>query len=1257
VPVSSSSAKAGIKSEGPWMASCSYWAPAWPADSQLVSNPQEVHMDQSSGELHWHLDASASGRESGCNDETLERWGIPTERPQVDVTAIIATVPDPVHTHLAITFDRSIDAILQAAADNNYVSSYYWLPWRNRAGALRSAEPVGDFEPGHDSERERQPGLIILKYSPPKTATSDKAAAEGFASESFYYRVIYLFLVAETPTQGIDGFQLRNAFSYEDYLQGILGASRFSKGRNHSTAIIGPLYTGSAASLRRGIESEIGKQRQISSSTPRFQLRGETSTQLAEDILMGHTSAIDYLSFYENGAYDREILLRNIKSSGYDCTRVAFLIEENTAVANANNNLATAAKDDCYRSALKIRYPREISLLRNAQVADDQPSAGGVVSPTPYLHFSLKDYSAQDSVPQFSRENTPLSQEAQLMTIARQLHRFRSEFIVLVASNPLDQIFLAQFLHRACPDARLVFFGGDLLMEREIDNVPFIGAITITPYSLIGLGQQNTALPSPDLPIHIYPESTSVAFYNAASYTFWDASTDAHLPVLKYYRNLFETRADLQHPSLWATAIGSDGYYPLAILSRCASNTPEMLPTLKDGRLVEQDCSESEEIQHRKITNLTVFPSRTWVMLCLLVSLLCLLHFVFLLVADYWSPFTRDLAIADNDQPRRRSMYINIGVAMLFSMAFVVGYPVLALSSVVSVNGYAISGGCVTVGLGILALASTFQKTRPYILPKNIQIDMQRPTALQIAYRRCRSYLLPALNLQSLTTLIGLPLVWAFLCTVERVGDSYDLVGPSFSYRCVNPGSGVSPAVPVLLLLAGWYLWAFFQTWRLRFSDYGRPRLPGADSSGDDLFVSDKDLNKCRSHRDPCLFKNITCLFIVREIIHRFRRTPGNDVHNGLESRADFIIDIFLALVYFVALICFSLFTPFRSLDHFLWNTHRFFRSSPYEFLIGILFFPLVVVALTGWLRIIFIWGALKRGLLERLEEQPIRFSFNRLKRIGWMAMLRQGGLQEQWRDMARSIESMRQILHLSDLKEAELQEVEIKNENLLRQLRSHIDRVDPSGKPGYERTRALETRLAGFCDTLLQRVLLPYWQNQRTGLVNSEDVEELPITARRSRTLTEDRRIPLELQAVPVYPDPNIVVYAEEFLAIRYLSLIRAALANMRYLMIFVSTSFVLAIVAWNSYPFLPRQYINWLFTGLLLFLGSGIVWVFAEMYRDPILSRITETKANELGLDFYIRIFSFGVVPVITWLAYQFPDVGSVIFRFLQPSVEVLK
>jgi hypothetical protein len=72
---------------------------------------------------------------------------------------------------------------------------------------------------------------------------------------------------------------------------------------------------------------------------------------------------------------------------------------------------------------------------------------------------------------------------------------------------------------------------------------------------------------------------------------------------------------------------------------------------------------------------------------------------------------------------------------------------------------------------------------------------------------------------------------------------------------------------------------------------------------------------------------------------------------------------------------------------------------------------------------------------------------------------------------------------------------------------------------------------------------------------------------------------------------------------------------------------------------------------------MGSGVIWVFAQMHRNPILSRITDTRPNELGWDFYFRVISLGAFPVFAWLAYQFPDIGSMISKFLQPGVPVIK
>jgi hypothetical protein len=125
--------------------------------------------------------------------------------------------------------------------------------------------------------------------------------------------------------------------------------------------------------------------------------------------------------------------------------------------------------------------------------------------------------------------------------------------------------------------------------------------------------------------------------------------------------------------------------------------------------------------------------------------------------------------------------------------------------------------------------------------------------------------------------------------------------------------------------------------------------------------------------------------------------------------------------------------------------------------------------------------------------------------------------------------------------------------------------------------------------------------------------------------------------------------------MALRYISFIRAVLANLGYLMMFVSASFVLTIIAWNSYPFQPHQLVDLIFTALLVVLFAVAIWVFAQMSRDPLVSRITRTKPNELGWEFYVRIASFGVIPFFTWLAYQFPEVGGLIYRILQPGLNL--
>jgi hypothetical protein len=183
---------------------------------------------------------------------------------------------------MALEFDRSIDVLTQAAADNGYIESYFWLPWKHALDASKSAQSVSETEAKEDLDRESQPGLLILKKSsstprlnlpenaklasstnnPPVPSASPRGAGHGGSGQLLFHphpsdgdNVIYLFLVGQTPAIGVNGEQLRNALEYAAGLREKYGADLSLKHPDEEADIIGPNNSGSAASLRAGLES------------------------------------------------------------------------------------------------------------------------------------------------------------------------------------------------------------------------------------------------------------------------------------------------------------------------------------------------------------------------------------------------------------------------------------------------------------------------------------------------------------------------------------------------------------------------------------------------------------------------------------------------------------------------------------------------------------------------------------------------------------------------------------------------------------------------------------------------------------------------------------------------------------------------------------------------------------------------------------------------------------------------------------------
>ncbi len=97
-----------------------------------------------------------------CYESGAAKLPAKSVRVRSEVHFAIATVPDPVSTHLSLLFDRIVESTQQAAQDNNYSYDSSWFPWnptdkdyplladQQAAGALQAIE-------------ETQPGVMLFR--------------------------------------------------------------------------------------------------------------------------------------------------------------------------------------------------------------------------------------------------------------------------------------------------------------------------------------------------------------------------------------------------------------------------------------------------------------------------------------------------------------------------------------------------------------------------------------------------------------------------------------------------------------------------------------------------------------------------------------------------------------------------------------------------------------------------------------------------------------------------------------------------------------------------------------------------------------------------------------------------------------------------------------------------------------------------------------------------------------------------------------
>jgi hypothetical protein len=530
--------------EGPWQAAQSFFNSAHSIEGTAVK-PLNTNLESVSETINCAKDGL-------CRSDIRTFFGLSSND---NVEFLLATVPDPLHTRLALFTDSSIQAIQRAVGAAGWTFASQWLPWNDPVDSDEKDPSTRREQREAVRRRENKPGILVFRHKP----------IQGNGNHDFHFekRVLFVFLVGETPTAGVAPVQFQLARAYMKVLRKKLIEGE--KDEQETVRIQGPTFSGSLHSLSELIQAEIkaggengGLARYLVRSGTAMSSRDrEAFTDAAKlpnsDKLTGAAELrYDYYSASASSTEQFRGYLSAVAALKIPPYKAALLAEDETGFGDA---IAGDATNDKIRV---FRYPRDISHLRNAYREVVQ-SAKSDKAPSPDINFSLKDInSGEDSVPVFSTAQTPLSQNAVLQEITRQIRRDGYQIVEVAATNVLDMVFLAQILRRQCPDTRVVISNADLLYAEAARTQALTGMLALSTYPLFDANNKWRGKESP----LIHSDANSEGIYNAVLLLLADSSYPedkvAALGELADYRSQSH-----MHPPLWLLTFDRAGFLPI----------------------------------------------------------------------------------------------------------------------------------------------------------------------------------------------------------------------------------------------------------------------------------------------------------------------------------------------------------------------------------------------------------------------------------------------------------------------------------------------------------------------------------------------------------------------------------------------------------------------------------------------------------------------------------------------------------------------
>lgn len=1197
----------------------------------------------------------------GRSDNPKSTSGSQTQRLPPHIEFIVATLPDPLHTHLNLQFDRAIEAIQQAAQDEGYTYDSSWLPWKPSAEGYSSRSDELAEEKG-TLQRENCPGLVLFR----KSTHLSSAQPSTEKPETYnlpYDEGLFMFLVAEKPTTGLNRIQWDNTLGWIDK-----NGDRSSRGQG--LRVLGPTFSGSVPSMVRAV---IDGSKKYPTTFPNIVLytgtiRGCSAyAQLKEELSTPGLPLVRTADFQENDAIQIDRYFEYLTRRGHALTEVAILSEDETAYGGLPDHPPVDAGPkstcdpgyDATNRPLHLYYPRDISALRSAY---DEQSIFGAPDGSNTLHQVLQPQAARsthqdtDTVATFSGINSALAQEAQMYGLVDSLRTHGIRFVVLRSTSSLDQLFLTRFLHHSYADALIVTMGTDMLFGREVDSTEFRGVVALTSFPLLPRGQDWSAVveKAKRHAHRVFGSNSMEGSYLATRFLIKDPPVDIcqaqfgsepppylHLfkPNIPDYAPpfwAFETShsSDPLTPSTWLAVVGRDGYWPLAVLKEPYKNPhpdPDekspALPLISNLALVQAPApSESTKLSDSRPLSLSV----AWKLVCEWVVFSILVHGF--ACCRGWKYQNLSGLIQFQPAPGNRQLtLITFGSGVLVTALVLMFRSAACISSFLSDQDSAwIWILTALASLGCIATASdiyrrffvTSQPTsassalRPRLSPRETQVESERAareSARLLRHTRPKGYWIafPFLLL-ALAVWMG----WSMF------SNSDPNVVPT-AIRAVHLTSGLSPMVSLLLMLAGLYWWFWFTLSGLALLGQGRPLLPRLRGSfariGDEMARNIEGL--AMPFPSPTSEKRIFYVFPL----------------------------LFLGLQYWIL--------HSSSADGLDLMLHSL-ESASFDRTLQVMFAIALGLLMVESAQLLSTWLALKRLLLA-LNRTPLRRTFRALQGLSMRTLWSASGTSSRSRYMIFS----HQLEALSHLRNV-VQSLDALGPGW-KKINAYLDRARDEARkfleslsetkgvecaenpvPGADlaminnrKSRRIRQEFRLCAEQVFQQLILPQWRDEKKSL-----------------DLAESGQKPGADQALPL-SDNEVTRRAEEFLCLIYIGYLQNLLGRMRTMALSILGLFAAIAFSLAFYPYTPRPAIVLCLLALLLIVASLVGLIYAGLSRDETVSHITNTEPGALGWDFWTRIAGFIGVPLIGLLTAQFPGITDFLVSWIQPGLNATK